>query len=74
MGRYIIHIPSIMNYFLMLRAEFRSLITMLDQVPSQPATPFYARWGNVLQQRMSQLRQDVQQERQKHEAGAKSGG
>jgi hypothetical protein len=60
-----------MNYFLMLRAEFRGLLTMLDQLPSQPSSPFYMRWGAVFQQRMSQLQQEVQQKRQKPSVEAK---
>jgi hypothetical protein len=60
-----------MNYFSMLRAEFRGLLTMLDQLPHQPSSPFYARWGAVLQQRMSQLQQEIQQERQPHKMGVK---
>jgi hypothetical protein len=60
-----------MNYFSMLQAEFRGLLTRLDQLPSQPTSPFYARLGTVLQQRMSQLRQDVQRARQPQKMSAK---
>lgn len=59
----------LLNYFKMLRAEFRGLLVMLEQLPSYPYSPFYARWETVLHLRMDLLRQQVAEARQVRDLG-----
>ncbi len=62
---------SYMRYIINLRAEVRSLLARLRELPTHPYSPFYARWEMVLHLRMQLLRQHAHEERQARALGMK---
>lgn len=59
----------LLHYFKMLRAEFRGFLATLEQLPSYPYSPFYARWETVLHLRMGLLRQQAVEAQQVRDLG-----